>query len=120
MAGAFEGATAIPSDTLGDQVLNDLDLLQLGMLARADILTSDVVQLVLSFVAAVARQVEERVVHCLGHQRKGLAISHGGGGCKHGQHGRCGQKSLHEVLPWIVKSGGLLAPTVANLLQKYG
>jgi hypothetical protein len=70
-----------------DQILDDLHLLLLGVLAGSDIEALDVGQLILGFHAAVAGQIEEGVVHGFGHQGKNqlvLRLGHD----RHGQNGR--------------------------------
>lgn len=59
---------------LGDEVLYDLELFQLGMFTGADIFAGHIGQFVLRLVAPVPGQVEERVVHRLGHEGEGIGI----------------------------------------------
>ena len=76
-------------DLLADQILDDLDLLQLGVLARADVDALDVGELVLGLVAAVAGQIEEGIVHGLGHERE-LELVGRNRGAGNGEGGKAG------------------------------
>ena len=96
-------------NALADEVLDDLDLLDLGVLARTDVHALDVVGLFLRLVAAVAGEVEERVVHRLRHERELellVAVREGrsaresdGGGA------RCNEDFPHGTSPWLVVAG---------------
>jgi hypothetical protein len=57
-------------DTLRNQILNDLNLFGFGVLARADIDAFDIAEFLLRLLAAIARKIEEGIIHGLRHEGK--------------------------------------------------
>ena len=96
-------------NALADEVLDDLELLELGVLARPDVHALDVGLFGLGLVAAVAREVEERVVHRLRHEGElhlAVAVREGrsareGDGCGTSRN----EYFPHGVLLWLVVAG---------------
>ena len=89
------GRDADAVDMLGDEVLDDLHLLLLGRVGRADEQALDAADFLRRLHAAVARLVEERIVHRLRHEREHLVLGLGRHGLDGPDQGRESDKSSY-------------------------
>jgi hypothetical protein len=78
---------------LGDQVLDHLHLLLLGGVSRAYEQALDAADLFRRLHAAVARLIEERIVHRLRHKREHLVLGFGRDGLYGPDQGRESDKT---------------------------
>jgi len=95
-----------PVDALGDEVLHDLHLLGFGVLGGTDVDALDVLHLFLRLHAAVARQVEEWIVHRLGDKGELVFVGRKALAGKGHHRGNCcgGQQPAFHVIPPIKDS----------------
>ena len=80
---------------LGDKILNDLHLLLLGRVSRADEQALDAADLLRRLHAAVARLIEERIVHRLRDESEDLVLGFSGHRLNDPDQGRKSNKTRY-------------------------